>query len=63
MLQRLAPLAIAALATSAQAADVPVNLRFSMWLPPAHALTIATKAWADDIAKQSAGAGARQQAA
>ena len=44
------------MASPACAADAPVNLRFSMWVPPAHALTVATKAWADDIAKQSGGA-------
>ena len=48
---------LAALALSAaNAADAPVNLRFSFWVPPAHPLTVATKAWADDIAQQSGGA-------
>jgi TRAP-type C4-dicarboxylate transport system substrate-binding protein len=37
------------------AADAPVNLRFSFWVPPAHPLVKATQAWADDIAKQSGG--------
>src|SRR5579875_3705929 len=43
-------------AVSAQAADAPVDLRFSFWVPAAHPLVVATKAWADDIAKQSNGA-------
>ena len=51
-----ASLALAALPLgSAGAADAPVNLRFSFWVPPAHPLVVATKAWADDIAKQSRG--------
>src|SRR5271163_5364179 len=41
---------------AAHAADAPVDLRFSFWVPPAHALVVATKAWAEDIAKQSDGA-------
>jgi TRAP-type C4-dicarboxylate transport system substrate-binding protein len=45
-----------AFSLTAHAADAPVDLRFSFWLPPAHPLVGATKAWADDIAKQSAGA-------
>ena len=53
----LATLAAAlALTLSAHAADAPVDLRFSFWVPPAHPLVVATKAWADDIAKQSNGA-------
>jgi TRAP-type C4-dicarboxylate transport system substrate-binding protein len=44
-----------ALLSPADAADAPVNLRFSFWLPPAHPLVKATQAWADDIAKQSGG--------
>ena len=53
----LATLAAAlALSISAHAADAPVDLRFSFWVPPAHPLVVATKAWADDIAKQSNGA-------
>ncbi len=50
-----AGLALVASAT-AFAADAPANLRFSFWVPPAHPLVVATKAWADDIAKQSGGA-------
>ncbi len=41
--------------TPALAADAPVNLRFSFWVPAAHPLVKATQAWADDIAKQSGG--------
>ena len=48
--------AILALPLSAHAADAPVDLRFSFWVPPQHPLVVATKAWADDIAKQSNGA-------
>ena len=32
-----------------------VDLRLSLWVPPAHPLTGAAKAWADDIAKDSNG--------
>ena len=39
----------------AMAQDKPVNLKMSIWLPPAHALVPATKAWADDIEKASGG--------
>jgi len=46
---------LAALALPAAAQDKPVNLKMSIWLPPAHALVPATKAWADDIEKASNG--------
>jgi TRAP-type C4-dicarboxylate transport system substrate-binding protein len=52
----LAALAAALFSGAAVAADAPVDLRFSFWVPPAHALVVATKAWAEDIAKQSGGA-------
>ena len=52
----LAALAAALFAASAGAAEAPVDLRFSFWVPPAHALVVASKAWAEDIAKQSGGA-------
>jgi TRAP-type C4-dicarboxylate transport system substrate-binding protein len=39
----------------ALAEDPHVDLRFSLWLPPAHALTVAAKAWAEDITKASGG--------
>ena len=35
--------------------DKEVDLRLSLWVPPAHPLTGAAKAWADDIAKDSNG--------
>src|SRR5271156_1173745 len=39
----------------ALAQDKEVDLRLSLWVPPAHPLTGAAKAWADDIAKASGG--------
>ena len=39
----------------AAAQDKPVNMKVSIWLPPAHPLVPATKAWADDIEKASGG--------
>ena len=39
----------------ADAPDAPADLRFSFWVPPAHPLVVATKAWAEDIAKESGG--------
>src|ERR1700734_2573912 len=37
------------------AQDKVVDLRLSLWVPPAHPLTAATKGWAEDIAKASNG--------
>ena len=37
------------------AEDKEVDLRLSLWVPPAHPLTSAAKAWAEDIAKASNG--------
>jgi TRAP-type C4-dicarboxylate transport system substrate-binding protein len=37
------------------APDRIVNMKVSLWLPPTHPLVPATKAWADDIEKQSGG--------
>ena len=37
------------------AADAVVNLKISLWVPPAHPLVTATRAWADDIEKASGG--------
>lgn len=48
----LGPFAVAA---SVSAQDKTVDLKVSIWLPPAHPLVPATKAWADDIAKESGG--------
>ena len=39
----------------AYAQDKEVDLRLSLWVPPAHPLTGAAKAWAEDIAKASNG--------
>jgi TRAP-type transport system periplasmic protein len=43
------------IAVPALAQDKEVDLRLSLWVPPAHPLTGAAKAWADDIAKASNG--------
>jgi TRAP-type transport system periplasmic protein len=43
------------IALPACAEDKKVDLRLSLWVPPAHPLTTAAKAWADDIAKASNG--------
>ncbi len=48
-------LAIGLLGSSALAQDKTVDLKISIWLPPAHPLVPATKAWAEDIEKQSGG--------
>ena len=48
----LSSLTMAPLAT---AQDKPVDLKISIWLPPAHPLVPATKEWAADIEKQSGG--------
>jgi len=42
-------------ASPSRADDPVVNLKISLWVPPAHPLVAATKAWADDIAKASGG--------
>jgi TRAP-type C4-dicarboxylate transport system substrate-binding protein len=39
----------------ASAQDKEVDLRLSLWVPPAHPLTSAAKAWGEDIAKVSGG--------
>src|SRR5258708_33486494 len=39
----------------AAAQDKPVDLKISIWLPPAHALVPATKEWASSIEKASNG--------
>jgi TRAP-type C4-dicarboxylate transport system substrate-binding protein len=46
---------LAATGTAAVAQDKPVDLKISIWLPPAHPLVPATKAWAEDIEKASGG--------
>src|ERR1700733_10753351 len=42
-------------AAPALAEDKEVDLRLSLWVPPAHPLTSAAKAWGEDIAKASNG--------
>src|SRR5258708_22235735 len=48
-------LAIGLLGSSARAQDKTVDLKISIWLPPAHPLVPATKEWAADIEKASNG--------
>jgi TRAP-type C4-dicarboxylate transport system substrate-binding protein len=48
-------LAAGLLALPAMAQDKTVDLKISIWLPPAHPLVPSTKAWADDITKESGG--------
>ena len=43
------------LSAPALAADPEVDLRISLWVPPAHPLVPSIKAWADDIEKESGG--------
>ncbi|ABE39120.1 TRAP dicarboxylate transporter- DctP subunit [Rhodopseudomonas palustris BisB5] len=43
------------LAQGAPAQDKTVNWKVSLWVPPAHPLVLATKAWAEDIEKASGG--------
>src|SRR6478752_7426876 len=42
-------------AAPAFAEDKEVDLRLSLWVPPAHPLTTAAKAWGEDITKASNG--------
>src|SRR5260370_610259 len=44
---------LSAAGTAALAQDKPVDLKISNWLPPAHPLVPATKAWAEDIENAS----------
>src|SRR5579859_722897 len=48
-------LLLAASVTPSQAQDKTVNLKVSLWVPPAHPLVPATQAWAADIEKASGG--------
>ena len=48
-------LLLAASVTPALAQDKTVNMKVSLWVPPAHPLVPATKAWAEDIEKASGG--------
>jgi len=46
---------LAAYVAPAWGQDKPVNMKVSIWLPPSHPLVPATRAWADDIEKESGG--------
>jgi len=48
-------LALGLLGTSAMAQDKTVDLKLSIWLPPAHPLVPASKEWATSIEKESGG--------
>jgi TRAP-type transport system periplasmic protein len=48
-------LVLGLLSFGALAQDKPVDLKISVWLPPAHPLVPITKVWADDITKASGG--------
>src|SRR5881227_722812 len=48
-------LLLAASVTPVLAQDKTVNMKVSLWVPPAHPLVPATKAWAEDIEKASGG--------
>ncbi len=48
-------LLLAASVTPAFAQDKTVNMKVSLWVPPAHPLVPATQAWAADIEKASGG--------
>ena len=47
--------AMTPIVTPALAQDKVVNLKVSLWVPPAHPLVPATQAWAADIEKASGG--------
>ena len=55
MRKALLALLLAASVTPALAQDKTVNLKVSLWVPPAHPLVPATQAWAADIEKASGG--------
>src|ERR1700741_3707228 len=55
MRKPLLALLLAASVTPALAQDKTVNLKVSLWVPPAHPLVPATQAWAADIEKASGG--------
>jgi TRAP-type C4-dicarboxylate transport system substrate-binding protein len=46
---------LASVTGAAQAADAPVTMRMSTWVPAQHPLNPALQAWADDIKKASGG--------
>src|SRR5207244_8914868 len=45
----------AGLTSPAIAQDKTINLKISLWIPPAHPLVPATQAWAADLEKASGG--------
>lgn len=47
--------ALVASTTAAVAQDKTINMKTSIWLPPAHPLVGATQAWANEISKASGG--------
>src|ERR1700686_1046107 len=51
----LLALLVAAGVTPALAQDKTINLKISLWVPPAHPLVPATQAWAADLEKASGG--------
>jgi TRAP-type C4-dicarboxylate transport system substrate-binding protein len=51
----LLALLLAACVTPALAQDKTINLKISLWVPPAHPLVPATQAWAADLEKASGG--------
>src|SRR5258708_36016952 len=51
----LAASLIAGFSTPAVAQDKTINLKISLWVPPAHPLVPATQAWAADLEKASGG--------
>jgi TRAP-type C4-dicarboxylate transport system substrate-binding protein len=51
----LAAALIAGCAGTASAQDKTINLKISLWVPPAHPLVPATQAWAADLEKASGG--------
>src|SRR3954452_12320635 len=55
MKKALLALLLAATVTPALGQDKTVNLKVSLWVPPAHPLVPATQAWAADIEKVSGG--------
>jgi len=55
MRKALLGILLAAWAMPALAQDKQVNLKVSIWLPPAHPLVPGSKVWAEDIEKESGG--------
>jgi TRAP-type C4-dicarboxylate transport system substrate-binding protein len=51
----LAASLVAGFAAAATAQDKTINLKISLWIPPAHPLVPATQAWAADLEKASGG--------